>query len=81
MMNKACTSTAESDFVKDMRQKYNWPSNVSFLLVPTVRSSIYKMSRFNKDLGHGLQRNQGTLCSGIYATSMLADKRFEKTKP
>lgn len=23
MMNKACTSTAESDFVKDMRQKYN----------------------------------------------------------
>lgn len=78
MMNKACSSTADSDFVKDMREKYNRPSNVPFLLVPTVNSSIYKkMSRFNKDLDHGLQRTQGTLCSGIYATSLLADKLNE----
>lgn len=80
MMNKARNSTAESDFVKDMRQKYNWPSKVPFLLVPTVSSSIYRMSRFNKDLDHGLQRNQCILCSGIYATSMLADKWVEKNQ-
>lgn len=56
MMSKASTLTADSDFVKDIREKYNRPSNVPFLLVPTVNSSIYKkMSRFNKDLDHGLQ--------------------------
>lgn len=32
------------------------------------------MSKFNKDLDHCLQKTQGTLCNGIYATSMLADK-------
>uniref|UniRef100_A0A8W8L5C8 Uncharacterized protein n=1 Tax=Magallana gigas TaxID=29159 RepID=A0A8W8L5C8_MAGGI len=49
MMSKASTSTADSDFVKDIREKYNCPSNVPFLLVPTVNSSIYKkMSRFNR---------------------------------
>lgn len=32
------------------------------------------MSRFNKDFDNGLQNTQGTLCSGIYATSMVADK-------
>lgn len=49
MMSKASTSTADSDFVKDIREKYNRPSNVPFLLVPTVNSSIYKkMSRFNR---------------------------------
>lgn len=32
------------------------------------------MSRFNKDFDNGLQNTQGTLCSGIYATSMDADK-------
>lgn len=36
------------------------------------------MSRFNKDLDHGRQKTQGTLCSGIYATSMLNEK---KSKP
>lgn len=47
MMNKACTLTADSDSVKDMREKYKRPSCVPFLFVPTVNSSIYKkMSRF-----------------------------------
>lgn len=32
MMSKASTSTADSDFVKDIRDKYNRPSNVPFLL-------------------------------------------------
>lgn len=32
------------------------------------------MSRFNKDFDNGLQNTQGTLRSGIYATSMVADK-------
>ena len=45
MMNNACTFTADSDFVKDIRGKYKRPSNVPFLFVPTVNSSIYKMSR------------------------------------
>lgn len=46
-MNKACTLTADSDLVKDMRGKYKRPNNVPFLFVPTVNSSIYKkMSRF-----------------------------------
>lgn len=42
MMSKASTSTADSDFVKDIREKYNRPSNVPFLLVPTVNSSILR---------------------------------------
>lgn len=81
MMSKASTSTADSDFVKDIREKYNRPSNVPFLLVPTVNSSIYKkMSRFNKDLDHGLQKTQGTLCSGIYAGSLISDKLYDLKK-
>lgn len=32
------------------------------------------MSRFNKVFDNGLQNTQGTLCSGIYATSKVADK-------
>uniref|UniRef100_A0A8W8P3X8 Reverse transcriptase domain-containing protein n=1 Tax=Magallana gigas TaxID=29159 RepID=A0A8W8P3X8_MAGGI len=81
MMSKASTSTADSDFVKDIREKYNRPSNVPFPLVPTVNSSIYKkMSRFNKDLDHGLQKTQGTLCSCIYAVSLISDKLYDLKK-
>ena len=81
MMNRAGTSSADSDFVKDIRDKYHRPSNVPFLLVPTVNSTIYKkMSRFNKDLDHGLQKTQGTLCSGIYAVSLIADKLHDLKK-
>lgn len=36
MMSMACTSTADSDF--DIREKYNRPSYVPFLLVPTVKA-------------------------------------------
>lgn len=38
------------------------------------------MSRFNKDLDHGLQKTQGTLCSGIYAVSLISDKLYDLKK-
>ena len=77
VMNRAGTSV-DSDFVKDIREKYHRPNNVPFLLVPTVNSTIYKkMSRFNKDLEHGLQKTQGILGSGIYAVCMIADKLYD----
>ena len=38
------------------------------------------MSRFNKDLDHGLQKTQGNLCSGMYAVSMIADKLYDLKK-
>lgn len=46
----------------------------------TVSSLIYKVSRFDKDLDHGLQKTQGNICSGLYPTSMLADKLNELKK-
>lgn len=38
------------------------------------------MSRFNKDLDHGLQKTQGTLCSCIYAVSLISDKLYDLKK-
>lgn len=80
MMYKACNSTADSDFVKDMRGKYKRPIAISILLVPTVNSSVYKtISRFHKDY-YGVQKTQGKLCRGIYAISMFADNLNELKK-
>ena len=42
VMNRAVSSSADSEFVKNIQEKYHRPSNVPFLFVPTVNSTIYK---------------------------------------
>jgi hypothetical protein len=81
MLNQACTTPADVAFIKDIRDKYNRPNNIPHLLVPSVNATIYrKMSCFQKDMDHGLQKTQGNLCGGIYATASLSDRLFKLRK-
>lgn len=64
-----------------MRNKYNRPDKIPHILVPTVNGSIYrKLSRFQKDNDHCLQKTQGNLCGGIYTTAALSEKLCQLKK-
>lgn len=75
MMNKACTSKADCQALfKTLEKNRNDQATFQFFVGANSQQFYILMSRFNKDFDNGLQNTQGTLCSGIYATSKVADK-------
>ena len=70
---KALSSPADTQVIKDLKEKYLPPDNVPLLCVPSVNKSIWtQAAAYRKDNDHSLQRVQGALVSSISATTYLA---------